>query len=162
MFEKIDKALSYTEGVFISIGILVPSFVLFANVVLRYWFKSGLVWADEFTRYCIIWVTFIGSSLAVREGAHLAVTALLEVLKGAAKNIIIGISHIISIIFTIFLTVYGTSNVMQAAASNQLTPSMEVPIYIIYIAIPLGGVLMTFRYMQELAKLIKNMQEGEI
>ncbi|MCM2251273.1 MAG: TRAP transporter small permease subunit, partial [Ramlibacter sp.] len=45
--------------------------MVFGNVVLRYGFNSGITVSDEMSRYCFIWLTYIGAMIAMRERAHL-------------------------------------------------------------------------------------------
>jgi TRAP-type C4-dicarboxylate transport system permease small subunit len=45
--------------------------MVFGNVVLRYAFNSGIVVSEELSRFCFVWLTFIGAVVAMREGAHL-------------------------------------------------------------------------------------------
>ncbi|SDK94537.1 TRAP transporter small permease [Natronincola ferrireducens] len=161
MLKKLDKIMCIVEDGIISLGIITAALILFMNVILRYFFKSGIVWAEEFTRYTIIWITFIGGSVAVRHNAHLRVTAALEVLsekKGRILNLIV---QFISIAFTTFITIYGWKLTMQYKATNQLTPSMEIPTYWVYIAIPLGGLLMTIRLLQVVWKELKGNSSEE-
>jgi C4-dicarboxylate transporter DctQ subunit len=152
MLKKMDKVLCAIEEVIIAVGLITSALILFINVVLRYFFQSGIVWAEEFTRYSIIWITFVGGSVAVRYGAHLSVSALLEVVNAKNKRLLTAIAYIISIIFTIFLFVYGTQNTLSIMATKQLTPSMEIPAYWINLAIPVGGFLLTLRFIQAFIK----------
>lgn len=45
--------------------------MVFGNVVLRYVFNSGIVVSEELSRFCFVWLTFIGGVVAMREGTHL-------------------------------------------------------------------------------------------
>ena len=45
--------------------------MVFGNVVLRYVFNSGIVVSEELSRFCFVWLTFIGAIVAVRDDAHL-------------------------------------------------------------------------------------------
>lgn len=156
MFKKLDKILSNAENILISLGIITSALIIFTNVVLRYFFNSGLVWAEEFTRYSIIWITFIGGSVAVRNGAHLSVSAFVDSLKTKLHKYILTIfAYLVSISFTSFLFIWGGSLTLKIKETNQLTPAMEMPTYLIYLAIPIGGLLMTIRFIQAFWKVIK-------
>lgn len=52
--------------------------MVFGNVVLRYGFNSGIVVSEELSRFCFIWLTYIGAMVAAREGGHLGVDTLLK------------------------------------------------------------------------------------
>ena len=52
--------------------------MVFGNVVLRYGFNSGIDVSDEMSRYCFIWLTYIGAMVAMREKGHLGVDTLVK------------------------------------------------------------------------------------
>jgi TRAP-type C4-dicarboxylate transport system permease small subunit len=60
--------------------------MVFGNVVLRYGFNSGITVSDEMSRYCFIWLTYIGAMVAMREGGHLGVDTLVKHLPLGGKK----------------------------------------------------------------------------
>jgi TRAP-type C4-dicarboxylate transport system permease small subunit len=54
--------------------------MVFANVVLRYVFDSGIAITEEVSRFIFVWLTFAGASLAMFEGLHLGVDAVINAL----------------------------------------------------------------------------------
>lgn len=154
MLHTLDRFLSRLEESLIALGLISAATILFINVVLRYFFESGIVWAEEYTRYAIIWITFIGGSVAVREGEHLAVTALLEVMDEKRGRYLRFFATLCSVAFSAFLAVWGTILTLSIRQTGQVTPSMEIPSYWVYVAIPLGGALMTLRFGQALYAIV--------
>lgn len=76
--------------------------MVFANVVLRYGFNSGLNISEEMSRYFFVWLTFTGAILAFRDHQHIGVETVVRLLgpKGrifcvAATNLIILICAVI-------------------------------------------------------------------
>lgn len=60
------------------LGMAVMSLLVFANVILRFAFNSGLPFSVEVSRLAFIWVVFIGSIVALKDGSHLAVDAIVK------------------------------------------------------------------------------------
>ncbi|MCX7232835.1 MAG: TRAP transporter small permease [Burkholderiales bacterium] len=60
--------------------------MVFGNVFLRYAFNSGITISDEMSRYCFIWLTYIGAMVAMREGGHLGVDTLVKHLSRGGKK----------------------------------------------------------------------------
>lgn len=60
--------------------------MVFGNVVLRYGFNSGITVSEELSRYCFIWLTYIGAMVAMRDGAHLGVDTLIKKLPLTGKK----------------------------------------------------------------------------
>jgi TRAP-type transport system small permease protein len=61
--------------------------MVFGNVVLRYGFNSGITVSDEMSRYCFVWLTYIGAMVAMREGGHLGVDTLVKHLGVTGKKL---------------------------------------------------------------------------
>ena len=76
MLKKIDKWVSYAENAMLVIGMLSTTFILFANVIMRFCFKSGIVWSNEYANYAIIWIVCGGCGACVRSDAHMKITAI--------------------------------------------------------------------------------------
>lgn len=59
-------------------GMAVMSLLVFINVVLRYVFNSGLPFSVEVSRLVFVWIVFLGSIVALRDGSHLVVDAVVK------------------------------------------------------------------------------------
>lgn len=56
----------------VTVALLAMMVVLvFGNVVLRYIFNSGITITEEVSRWMFVWVTFLGSVVALKERGHL-------------------------------------------------------------------------------------------
>ncbi len=69
--------------------------MVFGNVVLRYAFNTGITISDEMSRYCFIWLTYIGAMLAMREKGHLGVDTLVKHFGLLGKKICLFLSEAI-------------------------------------------------------------------
>lgn len=58
--------------------LLVMVLMVFGNVVLRYAFNSGITVSEELSRFCFVWLTFIGGVVAMRERTHLGLDTLVQ------------------------------------------------------------------------------------
>lgn len=162
MFKVLDKILTYFENTLVVTGLLSVTFVLFINVVLRYIFKAGLVWAEEYARYAIIWIVMAGSGAAVRENMHMSITAIIDVTKGKTFHFIINMFVlVVATAFSIFLVYAGIRLTSSMIANNQVSPALEIPLWWIYISIPIGGALMTIRYIQSFFKQVTEYKKGK-
>lgn len=135
------------------------SLILFANVVARYVFNWGVPWAEELVRYEIIWMVFIGGSVAVRKGIHIGIDILATVSPPKTQTVIHLVINAISLLFCVFLTVIGFDLISQTKMSGQVAPALQVPIWIVQMAIPIpiGGSLMALRFLQ---RVISVWQDG--
>ena len=154
----LDTVLSRIEEALISALLLLSSFVLFANVVARYGFNNSFSWAEELTRYAIVWMVFVGGSVAARNGAHIGVDVLARLLSGvpAGKALILGVD-LLCVAFSLFLVVLGWELAAQAREFGQLSPAMQLPLWTVQIAIPVGGALMALRFSQRFVRGLRGM-----
>lgn len=118
-----------------------------------------LTWAQEATIYMFVWMAKFGAAYGVRTGIHVGVDILAERLEGAARRWITIIAMSGGVLFTAIITWIGTDFVWHVRAGGQTTPDLEIPSWIVYLAVPLGSALMCFRFLQALYRYLRT---GEI
>lgn len=154
------KKLNLIEEYFL-LGTLAFNVVLvFVQVIMRYVFHHSLFWSEEVARFLFLWFSWIGTSFAVREGAHVKVTVLLDRLEGKAKSILELSSLVIWIAFSIFLAFQGWKMTMFVASMQQTSPALYIPMYLVYASVPVGSMLMTARLLLELKNFLLNALSG--
>ena len=104
--------------------------------------------AAEATRYAIVWLVFIGGGRAALVGAHITIDALPEFLPLQAGRMVTRAGFAVSAAACAILAWYGIGLVRTMMAFRQLSPSLEIPIWWIYLALPIGFTLMTVRFAQ--------------
>lgn len=114
--------------------------IIFWQVFSRFVVGSSLAWSEELSRFLMIFMIFIGASLALRGNELISVELLLEKLAGTPRKVLVIIIQLVSIVFFIILIKYGYA--MAESFSNQKAPSLGVSMQIIYLSLPLGGILM--------------------
>lgn len=91
--------------------------MVFGNVVLRYAFNSGISISDEMSRYCFIWLTYIGAMVAMREGGHLGVDTVVKHLPVMGKKVCLFLSESL-MLFVNGLFFLGTWKMHELQVSN--------------------------------------------
>jgi len=84
MVEKIARAYFTLLKAMIVIFLAAMVIMVFANVVLRFIFNTGIPVSEELSRWCFVWLTFLGAILVLHERKHLGVDVLLQVLCPSA------------------------------------------------------------------------------
>jgi TRAP-type C4-dicarboxylate transport system permease small subunit len=77
----------------IALCLAVMVVLVFGNVVLRYVFNSGIATSEELSRWLLVWLTFLGAIVALRQHAHLGVDTLVQMLPPAGKRICFVLSY---------------------------------------------------------------------
>ena len=81
--------------------------LVFANVVLRYIFSSGIVAAEEIARLMFVWLVFLGATVALRHQRHLGLEILQSRLPFKVRRACAVISHLM-ILYALYLFVQGS------------------------------------------------------
>ena len=91
--------------------------MVFGNVVLRYGFNSGITVSEELSRFCFVWLTFVGAVVAMRDGAHLGMSNVVDRLPRTGKVACAAINQVL-IVACCVLLVWGTVRQHQINATT--------------------------------------------
>ena len=114
--------------------------VVFGQVVSRFLFNAPFSWSEELARYLQVWLIMLGSAACLRKGLHLTVDYAIHSLpQGTKRNL-----HLLSLAAILFFlgVVFVSGISLIAATLNQRTPALQIPIWVVYLAIPVGSMLM--------------------
>ena len=132
IFKAIDAVLA---GLLLAMVLMV-----FGNVVLRYAFNSGLDVSEELSRYCFVWLTFIGAIVAMREGSHLGLDSFVSRLGRQGKIVCLVISNAL-ILLCCSMLIWGTWLQHEIHATTA-SPVMGLPmIWVFGIGYVTGGAI---------------------
>jgi len=107
-----------------------------------------LSWAQELCIYMFIWMAKFGAAYGVRTGVHVGVDVLVNMLEAPYRNRVILFGLMCGALFTAIVGVFGAIFVGQMFQTGQQSNDLEAPMWIVYLAIPLGSGLMCFRFLQ--------------
>jgi C4-dicarboxylate transporter DctQ subunit len=161
LLARTDHALSWAETTFVGGALAFASVLLFVNVVLRYWFLAPISWAEELTLYVMVWIVFIGSSVAIRTRGHIAIDLLPLVLKPEARRRLAIFVAIAVLLFLAVFFYYSGQHTLRVRASGQVTPVMQAPMWLAYLAMPAGSALMFLRTCQVIWRLARDRRADE-
>ena len=141
---KLDSSLARSEAIAVGILLLVMSFFTFLQVIMRYCFSFSIVWCEELTRYCMVWMTFIGTAFAVSKQDHINIDMLTSVVKEKTGFDLRHLLNVLVLIFACFCSFYGMRLMITTAASGQLTPALRIPMWWVYAVMELSLFLTAF------------------
>lgn len=140
----------YFERTILTGALFLIAFVLMAQVLMRYVFRSPFVWSEELARYTLVWAAMLGVSLAVREGRHISVDFLPTVMGEASTRFFVVIAHLGVLAFSIVMVVYSIPQIERLAAIGQSSPTLGLPMWCVYASVPVGFGLAGLRTLQAL------------
>ncbi|MDQ0273131.1 TRAP transporter small permease [Cytobacillus purgationiresistens] len=140
----------YIEEIFLVLTMVVMVLLIFAQVVGRYVFSAAPSWTEELARYIHIWQVWIGASYAIRLREHIKIEAFTNLFSTFMRKIFETLAIIVWFLLALSLAILGTQLVLSSMKNGQLTPAMQIPMWIPFLAIPLGGAGMSLRLIQQL------------
>lgn len=154
------KYLDTAQKYLLAFGMLFTTVLLFVNVVLRYFFSSAIFWAEEVLRYCIVWISFIGTAVCVQDDSHISIDILSASLKPKGKRILKMFLQVAGIAFSVFFFIVSIKFVGQIKATNQVSATIgNMPMYVIYLCMPISFALYFVRSVQMLIKFFREKPE---
>lgn len=153
------KKFAKFEEILLVFSLVLMVALIFGQVVGRYVFSSAPSWTEEMARYIHIFQVWIGASYAVKLRQHIRVEAFITRFHGVFRQVLEILSILIWFVMALFLAVFGTELVLSSINHGQLAPAMQIPIWIPYLAIPLGGIGMAIRLIIQIKEVVRGNYE---
>lgn len=126
------------------LGIMV--LLAFIQVILRNVFAEGILWGDILLRHLVLWVGFIGASLATREEKHINIDLFTRFLSKGLKEFVRIITNIFAAFICAVLT-YAAQNFVLDEKVMGTTIFNDIPVWYFQVIIPFGFMVMSFRFL---------------
>ena len=124
------------------------------QVFFRYILNNPLPWPEELARYLFIWITYMGLVKVVRENSHYRIDFFMMRMPKQIQ-ILLEVFFDILIILSLLFSLYGSFYLIKANLVI-LSPAMQVPLIIMYLAFPVSILFMVPQYF---IFIIKNIRE---
>jgi len=147
VLNRFNTVIDVLEKYVISIGLGGATLLLFANVVMRYVFHSGLPWVLEAVQYLFAWVVLVGAAHGVKVGIHLGIDILVEKLPRRARRAVVLLAVALSLTFVGSLFWLSLQYIQRIYQWGDLTLDLQIPQWIPYLAIPVGLGLMLYHML---------------
>jgi C4-dicarboxylate transporter DctQ subunit len=144
-WEKTDEAITKVEQTLIVTFLSFMILVAFLQIVLRNVFSTGLDWGDSFLRNLVLWIGFIGATLATKEEKHINIDIVSRWLPSLGRNIVMLITHLFSFSVCCLLTYAALKFIRNEVQMGNRT-LLNIPAWIPEMILPMTFGLMTFRF----------------
>jgi TRAP-type C4-dicarboxylate transport system permease small subunit len=128
----------WAEYLLLLLGLSMSSTVIL-QVFFRYILNDSLFWSEELARFFLVWLTFVGATVAYRRNMHPGVDAVFKRLDRPQRQKLKGVVDLLCLVFFAILIWYGTHFAYFIRA--QTTPALGLPKWLVFSIIPLSGVL---------------------
>ena len=134
----LDRLVAVTMVLILAVMLVVTS----AGVFWRYVLNSGLVWADELSRFLLVWASFLGATLAVYRGAHISINVVYDRLSPKTQLWMTRTVDSLIVVFMGAMLVCGVKllPVVRIRVAPTVFVSMDIP----YSIIPISAGIIIF------------------
>ncbi len=156
---SIDTAISYIEAFLLAAGVLLMAINTVANVIGRFVFQYSFFFTEEVNRIIIILITFAGVGYAARHGRHIRMSAIFDALPFNLRKALMIFIAVVTAIAMFALSYYAVVYIMDLQSKGRVLPSLQIPVWTIYLWAPIGFLVTGIQYA---LTAVKNLIEKDI
>lgn len=145
------------EGVSFFFFVVMCVFV-FLQVFFRFVLNRPLLYPEEVSRAAYVWLSFIGMSLVTRTREHIRVDFFVQLLPIVPRRWVQLIVDLLVLAMMVALAWFGVRFVIFSRMS--ITPALEVPMNLYYVAFPLGCLLSIIRLVQNIVADVREARDS--
>ena len=152
MIKFLDKLESFIVGI---LGIIMLALALF-QITARYAFPQLIArGGEEFIVYVFVWAAMIACARQVTIMGHVRANLFLRLMPLTTVRVIETINVVASLILCAIFIWYGSQVVEIALLIDERSQTgISFPMWIYYLALPVGAALMAIRFASLLARLV--------
>ncbi len=113
--------------------------IILLGIFFRYVLGNALPWTEETSRYLMIWMGFLGTGVALREGSHVAMSLFFDMAPPPLRRVLTQVIRCLSLLF--LFGVIWAGGILVWSISAQITPVLRISMAWPYLAIPVGCLL---------------------
>ena len=144
-WERMDEIISRVEETLVVTFLGFMIFIALLQIVLRNFFSTGLDLGDSLLRNLVLWIGFVGATLATKEGKHINIDLISRWLPPIGKNAVSLITHSFSFLVCSALT-YATLKFVRNEIQMGQRTFLNIPTWIPEMILPMTFSLMSFRF----------------
>lgn len=144
-FNILNKSETYIVTISLTLLLIISFLQVFSRMVLN----APLAWTEEASRYLFIFNVLFSSVIVTRRDENFKVDFVYDKLNDKTKKIFDLISILIVIAFSIVLVVFGFD--LVNTGSGRVSPSLGLPMSVVYMPIPLTGILNIVHVLEKIS-----------
>ena len=138
--ERLSDALNHwIEVLLFGLGISM-AFIVATQVFFRYALNQSLFWSEELARFLLVWLTFLGATVAYRRKVHPGIDILYARMPPVLQKASVIMTHLASMALFAVMVFYGIQ--FAYFVRLQISPALYLPKWIVLSIIPLSGLVL--------------------
>ncbi|MDR2176189.1 MAG: TRAP transporter small permease [Synergistaceae bacterium] len=150
------------EEIFLVSTLFFSVALIFTQVVMRYAFSNSIYWSEELARYLFIWQAWIAASFATKRSKHINLDVVVNLCPPAIQKILFWVAHILWLSFALYMTRKSADLTHMLFLRKTISAAMQIRMGWVYLAVPFGCGLMSFRLVQVMVSKLRSYKRGTV
>lgn len=151
--DRVSQALNRRiKGVVCAMG-MTMALVVAVQVVSRYAFNHSLFWSEELARFLLIWLSFMGATVAYCHGVHPGVDSLVRRMPEQWRTLTALLSYLAGAALFTVMVVSGTQ--FAWFVRLQIFPATGLAKWIIMAVVPVSGIIFLVHCLAGIGRLFE-------
>ena len=151
LLQRSERLLDAAIQPIVFLGMAALIGVITLQIISRVFF-TAVGWTEEVARFLLIWITFLGATLAFQRGRHIAVTFVVDALPPRLAQLARIAAVLIALGFMLALIVIGYRYMQMQGF--QRSASLRLSMTYIYAVIPISAAIMAWYALIDILELI--------
>ncbi len=144
---KFSQALNRVTRYTIAFLLMLMFIIIMLEIIFRYVVTYPAFWTEELARYLMFYMVLLGGSVAIRNDGH---PALLFILQGFSMSFQKRWKILVdALVFLVLIFIFKEGLIMAVDEMISSTPALRISFFWIYIALPIGSLLMMFELVMK-------------
>ena len=144
---KLDKIIGFIPIILLGVVAVVVN----VGVFYRYVLSSGLPWSEEIPKFGMVWMGFIGTSMALRRDQHIGFYAVREKLPDKIQIVLKLICDLLILFFLIMMIWWGFYLAFEIGPYS-VTPQLNISYFWLLQVVPISGILMALQLITKILR----------
>ncbi|MGS4916322.1 TRAP transporter small permease [Mameliella alba] len=145
LFDRLLNVMAVLAGILIA---LIPLLILY-DAALRILRIGASVWVNDFSAIFLVYATFLAAPWLQREGGHIYVEVIADLLKGVARRRLAQAVALISALVCLYLA-YRSMTVVLANIGLYDVSAIETPRWVRFAPLPVGFSLLAIQFLRDM------------
>lgn len=146
--KSLTKTLNSFEKILVTLSMVLMVILIFVQVFSRYVMGNAIGWTEEASRYLFIWLIFLSIGISFVEKKHISIDIVLDRLPKGVQKAVQQFVYLILLVLSVFLFVQGVDLIQDMKMFNQKSATLQIPMWIVYSALPVGFLFSIIRIIQ--------------
>ena len=152
--------IDWLERTAISVLLAAMTIVTFSQVVARYVFNTGAVWALELTVFLFAWLVLFGMSYGVKAGFHIGVDAFARMLPDRTFRVLALVVGFLGMAYAVILLVGAWEYWWKIYRIGIGAQDLPIPRWVPYLILPIGLLLLLYRLGEACVDIVQGRRHG--